>query len=331
MTSAGRLHRLRRIAYAAMLACTALDLVLAPFARFDPLANSVIRATLAMAVGFGLASAALRWVRPRVEPGLTLPWLAPALAVAESGCELLMFYGWLPVGITVAEQLVLRGSLALADPWLAAVDEAVGLAHPVTHRWFDQLGVLPALAVVYDSVQWQLPLVFGALVLVRRDLERAWEYVAVVAVAGAASVAAIWAVPAFGPRGWYGPAPYASPPAEPAWVAELVALRAGQAPDPDHLYGLLTFPSFHVVFALLLARAMRGHGVLSAVVYGWNALVVVSAVPIGSHYLADVVGGIAWTAASAWLVERWCRVGRDPRRPARSADPQPDPSGEPAV
>jgi membrane-associated phospholipid phosphatase len=70
------------------------------------------------------------------------------------------------------------------------------------------------------------------------------------------------------------------------------------------VHGFLNFPSFHTVFALLIAWTLRGHGPLSAVAWGLNGLVVLSTVPIGWHYLTDVAGGVLFTALCVWVVRK---------------------------
>ncbi len=55
--------------------------------------------------------------------------------------------------------------------------------------------------------------------------------------------------------------------------------------------GLITFPSYHTACALLVPLAMRGFGALTAIAWAFAAVVAVSTVPIGGHYLIDVIAG----------------------------------------
>ena len=55
--------------------------------------------------------------------------------------------------------------------------------------------------------------------------------------------------------------------------------------------GLVTFPSYHTAMALLIPLAMRGYGVITALAWVFAGVVVASTVPIGGHYLIDVVIG----------------------------------------
>jgi membrane-associated phospholipid phosphatase len=67
--------------------------------------------------------------------------------------------------------------------------------------------------------------------------------------------------------------------------------------------GLITFPSFHTTWALLLAWAFRGRPrwfVPSAVL---NAAVIVATLTTGWHYFADVAAGAALGVAVIWWTE----------------------------
>jgi len=67
---------------------------------------------------------------------------------------------------------------------------------------------------------------------------------------------------------------------------------------------LVTFPSFHTATAMLLLLAFRGVPYMRWVSLALNGLMLI-AIPIeGSHYLVDVIAGIAvallaWAAAAA--------------------------------
>jgi membrane-associated phospholipid phosphatase len=68
--------------------------------------------------------------------------------------------------------------------------------------------------------------------------------------------------------------------------------------------GIITFPSVHAAGAFLCAWAAWG---LKAVRYPfalWNTLMAISAVSHANHYLIDVVGGVAVSALSIFLVTR---------------------------
>jgi membrane-associated phospholipid phosphatase len=61
--------------------------------------------------------------------------------------------------------------------------------------------------------------------------------------------------------------------------------------------GVVTFPSFHTMMALIVGYAWRGFGLVSIATYLWATLVVVSTIPIGGHYVVDLFAG-----AVLWMV-----------------------------
>jgi hypothetical protein len=90
--------------------------------------------------------------------------------------------------------------------------------------------------------------------------------------------------------------------------------------------GLVTFPSFHACAAVMLACAFWPYRLLRWPMIGLNLAMAVVAVPVGSHYVIDVVigaacGGLAFAGANALA-----RVGAIPE-PARAL---PEPVAGPA-
>jgi membrane-associated phospholipid phosphatase len=294
---------LKRLCYATMGAVTLLGLILWPFSEIDPFDNEIIARTAAIALLLGLVSAALHLVLPALRPRIEMPWLRRATEVFPEAFELLLFYRWLPAAITVADYLVLPYSLPFADRALAWPEEAMGVPHWRTWPLFEASGLLPWLERVYASVDAQLLCMLLFFLLVKRDLHRLWEYTATVALAGSLSIVFLWAMPAVGPWAWYHDR-YTQLPPEPGYLAELYALREGQLRDLEHVHGFLNFPSFHTVFALLIAWTLRGHGPLSVFAWTLNVMVVLSTVPVGWHYLTDVAGGALCTALCVWVVRR---------------------------
>lgn len=74
--------------------------------------------------------------------------------------------------------------------------------------------------------------------------------------------------------------------------------------------GVVTFPSFHCCLALMTAFAYAGHRWLFPVALVWNALVIVSTIPIGGHYIVDLFAGAAlWGVAYALASALWHERG----------------------
>lgn len=102
-------------------------------------------------------------------------------------------------------------------------------------------------------------------------------------VSGLITSACFFVVPALGAAG--------TEPA--AWNAgamhDLLALKSGELTTIvcSDTYGIVTFPSFHTIWAVLLMLAMPNRFIVVL-----NSLMVVSTVTCGGHYLIDVLGGL---------------------------------------
>jgi membrane-associated phospholipid phosphatase len=69
------------------------------------------------------------------------------------------------------------------------------------------------------------------------------------------------------------------------------------------LDGIVTFPSFHTVMALLILQGFHDTR-LRMIALVWSALTIISTVPMGGHYVTDLAGGfVVWCAA--YLLACW--------------------------
>ena len=115
-----------------------------------------------------------------------------------------------------------------------------------------------------------------------------------------------WLAPAIGPWAYYGQTAYGSPPpsAEAAFLADFSALREGRFTALLAGQGLVTFPSFHVVFAVLFAWVFRRERFLYPVAIVLNLGVIAVTFPVGWHYLADLPAGMVLVTATIAVVRR---------------------------
>jgi hypothetical protein len=203
----------------------------------------------------------------------------------------------------------------LWDATFHAWDQAIGF------DWRHWLGVLDAhprihlvLAVAYHSFMPQVPLAIIALVTVRayRELD---AFILAYGLAAVATIAIAACMPALSPLVHLGITPADHPnivlavPRE--FEAQALALREGtmRMIDLDGAQGLVTFPSFHTVAAVLLAIAFWRVPVVRWAGLALNAAMLI-AIPIeGSHYLVDVFAGAAVALAAYEAARRivlWC-------------------------
>lgn len=104
------------------------------------------------------------------------------------------------------------------------------------------------------------------------------------------------------------------------------AYRDGTAAflDVRQFSGVVEFPSFHMVMAIVVAFALRGIGLIGWIVAAWCALVAISTVPIGGHYVVDLAGGaLLWLGVMALGQVRRSRLSTRERRWQSSAAPEP--------
>lgn len=80
-------------------------------------------------------------------------------------------------------------------------------------------------------------------------------------------------------------------------LSVLLALRGGGAPsfDMTQLQGLISFPSYHTVLAVLLTYAHRRSGLLAPIAIV-NGVMLFSIPTYGPHYLIDIIAGVTVAA-----------------------------------
>jgi membrane-associated phospholipid phosphatase len=190
----------------------------------------------------------------------------------------------------------------VADDLLMRTDAALGIHLPSIVEWTQQRPVIQRLLnIAYVSV---LPSTLLAIVMLGLDqnLRRLQHFVLQFMLAGLLTTLVFFLLPAKGPFVAYG---YDMRPDQMRFLAHFQALRAGEFPviSMDHLEGLITFPSFHTTWALLVAFAFRHYRWLFPFMLVLNLAVVASTMTTGWHYGADVIGGTV-TAVVAVLVSR---------------------------
>jgi hypothetical protein len=232
---------------------------------------------------------ALHFVYTKVRPDIYIGPLCGAATV---------LYLCSVVGGTMS--LVALGTGApLIDGTLARLDASLGFEVGQFVEWIARLpAAVFLLRVCYSGIVPVIMITAVILVLIKRS-DRLWEFCFVYAgtLTGCALISAF--LPAIGafvhsplPRELLDRLPHG---AGVYYVSQFVAFRfEGQRIinllDFD---GVVNFPSFHCCMALLTAYAYRGLGRISAVAYAFNGLVIIASVPIGGHYLIDLIGGAA--------------------------------------
>lgn len=226
------------------------------------------------------------------------PWIPPMLYVlgVSTACFVLtLLFSYVAVGwgYPLADPLLLKADAALHFNWLAFYKWAV--AHPLIHQLF---------IISYVSLFPQIVVAEVVLVL-SCPPSRAWEFLGlfVICCLGCILPSFLWpAIGAFDAFHVELQTPY---------LREIAALHQGVLGTigKGGLQGVIEFPSFHTAMGVVIAYAMRG-------LRGWfpaflvlNALMIVSTLPIGGHYLADVMAGIVVALLTILVVREGAKRG----------------------
>lgn len=190
----------------------------------------------------------------------------------------------------------------LADPLMMKCDAALGIHLPSIVEWVRSRPLLhSAFDVVYPSVMFSTLL---ALVVVGLDPDqrRMQRFVMQFMLAGLVTTVLYIFFPCDAPYTAYG---YELNPGQQRFKVHFDALRSDAFPivSLTNLEGLITFPSFHTSWALLVAWSFRHHRWLFPPMLLLNLAVVASTVCAGWHYGTDVIGGLV-VAVGAVLVTR---------------------------
>lgn len=201
----------------------------------------------------------------------------------------------------------------LADSWLMNCDAAMGIHLPSIVDWMSaHPGVRAVFDASYSSVMLSTLLALIVLGL-DDDCRRMQEFVLQFMLAGLLTTAVFFVLPAAGPFVAYG---YELRPDQQRFLTHFESLRSGQFHHVslNHLEGLITFPSFHTAWALLLAWGFRHYRLLRWPLLVLNLMVVFSTLTTGWHYGADVVGGTLVAVLSVlltWRLRPWLQDSSD--------------------
>lgn len=274
---------------------------------------AISQAGLAILCAFGVLPLVLR----RLEGDQSK--MADAIRTAACGVNSLARIAAFTVCLGVAGgtymYLAAGAALPLQDARLASLDQALG---------FDWLGFVAsansnpavswALVTAYHSALPQMLALYLLLSFGRYE-RRLAEFQTLLSVTSVAVGALMLLVPAAGAYAHFRPPRELfdgfSPNAGMWHYETFLRLRAGAVPlDFMQMEGLVTFPSFHTVLAIVTAYAFRGFRLLALPAVIINGVVIVSTLPEGGHHLVDVIAGAIIAVAGIVLV-RWEQFGWD--------------------
>ena len=188
--------------------------------------------------------------------------------------------------------LTTRTAAPLTDSMFIAADGRMGFYWPLWVGWVDNHPLIRlCMALAYASLLPQFAGSLAYLPLTGRA-ERIIELAIITVVALIPALVCVRLAPALGPFAIFGMTDRAM------YLPAMLALRDG-AEVFDVTYNgaaLITFPSFHAIWALALIYIHRGNGWVSLAVAALNTAVLVSVLSEGGHYLVDLLSGVVVAA-----------------------------------
>jgi len=196
----------------------------------------------------------------------------------------MVFATILPFPVAVAARLGM--GMSLRDNSFAWLDQSIGVSVPGVMAWASNhwLGELASTSYVFLIPM--IPICF-LLPALTGKVKHAQQFLTANLIAFALGLSLFTLLPAVGP--WYGYHLSATPDQASCQLSQLVLRTPG--PYVFHLNGVVCFPSFHVIWAILCARAVWCFWPLRIPVSVLSGLIVLSTMTTGWHYFVDVLAG----------------------------------------
>jgi membrane-associated phospholipid phosphatase len=192
----------------------------------------------------------------------------------------------------------------LVDEALLRADQMIGFDWLTFARLFRDPVALAILEWSYESMSWQAAIVLAILAW-RGDATRSWHFVTATFILFLAATLPFPLFPADGRFVLCGLRPADVPVVSNFcdYGPILHHLRDGslRVIEPGMAVGMVTFPSAHTAAGLLLTWAVWPQRWLRCPFAVLNVALGIGAIVIGSHYLIDIIGGLAIGASSIWL------------------------------
>jgi hypothetical protein len=215
--------------------------------------------------------------------------------------------------MTSLTYIATAANLPLTDTTLLAVDRALGLDFRTYLNFInDRMWLIYILAAGYRAIAWPIWVIVIALPLAGY-YQRTGEFICAFMLALVATTCISTLLPATGIYGTMGLVaadfPNIVPQSYYNGMHEIPALRDGSLRVLDLFYldGVLTFPSFHAISAVLYAWALWPVRWLRPLNIFCNGAMMVATPVGGGHYFIDVIAGIAAAAAAIYAA---CLIGR---------------------
>ncbi len=195
-------------------------------------------------------------------------------------------------------------NMPLQDALISRLDQSLGFNWVALQKaTFARYWLREASFFAYTHAHWPLLGAWIALIVTGQfERIRQFALLTIVTLTIGLVIAALF--PVAGAYAYYGITTEAMPSLKGtgagSWhIADFAAVRAGslRVIVYEHLQGIVQFPSFHTVGALTASWAMWRTPYVRWPLLAANAFIIFTALPVGGHFLMDVVGGVALTGA----------------------------------
>lgn len=216
------------------------------------------------------------------------------VSLLESLVLILIFVGSLmPLSFLVATL-----NYPLVDSSLALIDFYFRINTAEIVFWFrDHVKWFNFSIYFYNSFLYQFPFVilyFSS----RGDVIALQRFVMQFMIASLLTLILSGFLPALGPYVWYGYTPSTELGNA---LDQLLELREGIL-NISKSNGIVTFPSFHVIMALIFVHTFRTERLYVFIpILILNILLIGSCLPIGEHYFTDLLGAIPVFLLTIWI------------------------------
>ncbi len=251
-------------------------------------------AAVAIVGTFGLAFSVLLRRIPRLTP------------LADS-CSILSMLFVTVMTCGAIAMIATRSGAPLSDQRLLDADAALGLSAP---HFVLRVAAAPAWLIewlrrAYSASGQLMVITIIVLPLIGKRIA-AWRFSVLISATLLLCTLISFLFPAYGSFSHIDPATVATLPggAGRYFHAALTSFRT--AADPivsiEAIAGVVCFPSFHTIIALLIVQAWAGIRIVNRVMPAVGATIIVSTLPMGGHYFTDLIAGlILWWACSVAL------------------------------
>lgn len=219
---------------------------------------------------------------------LALPFHAFAQFSAFNIAAWLLQFPLASLDLPSVDRSLIQFDSMLGNDWLAHFE--LICADPTVYSFVE---------LIYRALLFQVPIVCAVVGTLDPLRLRILVLANALALSLTLALATLW--PAGGAFMAFFKPPYAA-----SMASQFAAVRDGslRALDPEVMTGIIAFPSYHTILAILIGLSFRGVPVLFPFVAAFQFAIIFSARSMGGHYYADILAGILIACASNWAAER---------------------------